>query len=212
MSQGRTQIIALKGYSNSGKTSALESIIEYLKKNQKNTAVVKHIHRENFTIDQPGKDTWRLRKAGGEPIVSYSDDEIAIITNQKLSIEKTLEIIKQLQPDVNFVFLEGFWQNLYPKILFLRNVNDLKEMIAEFSKNTDFDEIIESIFCISGIYLTQNSLSRESFLVMLNRLYNQTIITESQKEFLRSIPFLDIMNHPEKLLGLYKDLKFNFRK
>ncbi len=212
MDQSRIQIIALKGYSNSGKTTVLEKLVMFLDKNQRNAAVVKHIHRENFTIDQPGKDTWRLRKAGGNPIVSYSDNEITFMTDCKLNLEKTISIIQQIHSNLDYIFLEGFWQNMYPKIIFLREINDLERLLVEFSKNLECDKIITSIFCISGNFLTQSSFSHKYYVETLENLYKRSIITESQRKHLESITLLNIMQSPEKLLKIYNELEFNFRK
>ncbi|MHA1454008.1 MAG: molybdopterin-guanine dinucleotide biosynthesis protein B, partial [Promethearchaeota archaeon] len=109
------QIIALKGYSNSGKTSSLESVVSYLTRIGKKSAIIKNIHEDNFSIDQKGKDTWKMRQVGGDPIVSYSNDEIAFLTNKKLDVNETIQLVLKFRDDLDYIFLEGVWENLYPK-------------------------------------------------------------------------------------------------
>ncbi len=52
-------IVAVVGYSDSGKTTFLEKLIPCLKRRGVKLAVAKH-DTHGFEMDKPGKDTWRL--------------------------------------------------------------------------------------------------------------------------------------------------------
>lgn len=58
-------ILEVIGYSGAGKTTLIEKLIPALRKRGIRLAVIKHTsHRHE--LDQPGKDSYRLRKAGAE--------------------------------------------------------------------------------------------------------------------------------------------------
>ena len=67
----------------------------------------KHIHRKDFSIDLRGKDTWRYAKAGANPIVSISDEKIAVIQRKKMKNISLTELLT-LAPDAQVFLLEGF--------------------------------------------------------------------------------------------------------
>ena len=57
-------IIAVVGGRKSGKTTAVEVLVEGLVEHGYKVATVKHVSQKNFTMDTEGKDTWRHAKAG----------------------------------------------------------------------------------------------------------------------------------------------------
>jgi len=205
MKCGTPHIIALKGFSNSGKTTTLESIVKFLVQKKNRCAVVKYIHSEEFSIDQPGKDTWRMRAAGGEPVVSYSNDEIAFLTSKKLDVEQVVCILQFLQPELDYIFLEGFWQNLYPKILFLRSLSDLENIIQEFLLSPIGNEIFKSSFCFSGIYFITELNAEGKLRLKLKDLHHGQRINDALRMHLDSLPIINIKDDPEKFLDIYRD-------
>ena len=102
-------LIAAVGISGSGKTTTVEFLISSLTKIGYKVGAIKHIHRENFTIDKEGTNTWRFSKAGSKITVAISPDEIAIIEKTKASLENLDKIIKQLEKEgLDIIFIEGF--------------------------------------------------------------------------------------------------------
>jgi molybdopterin-guanine dinucleotide biosynthesis protein B len=102
-------VIAAVGTSGSGKTTTLEYLIQRLSAEGYKIGSIKHIHREGFTIDKEGTNTWRYAKAGSKVIVAISPEEIAIIkkTNAALNdLDQVIELLEQEQLDM--VFIEGF--------------------------------------------------------------------------------------------------------
>ena len=195
------QIIALKGYSNSGKTSSLESIVKFLKREGKKTAIIKNIHQENFSIDQPGKDTWKMRHAGGDPIVSYSKDEIAFLTNKKLDVNQTIQLLQKIREDLDYIFLEGFWKNKYPKILFFKDLDELERIILHVFDHPLRKEILLSTFCLSGLYSLK--CNKHDLLEKFATLCKQKPIDMELKIHLETLPMINIKKEPDKLLKLY---------
>ncbi len=203
MKNGLPHIIAMKGFSNSGKTTSLESIITLLTKNRKKTAVIKHIHQENFSIDQPGKDTWKMREAGGDPIVSYSNNEIAFLTNKKMDISQTIQLLLKIRDNLDYIFLEGFWDNCYPKILFFKNLDEFEQLIKQILGHPSGNEILLTTFCLSGLFFVSPSLHKTDLLDLYAKLHKQKIINTPLKMHLQSLPGLNIKNNPKKLLEVY---------
>ena len=72
-------ILAVVGSKNSGKTTTVELLVEGLTKNGHQVATVKRIHEPDFTIDTPGKDSWKHAKAGARTVVCVAPKEMTII-------------------------------------------------------------------------------------------------------------------------------------
>ena len=58
-------LLGFVAYSGTGKTTLLEKLIPILTDNNIRIGLIKHAHH-NFDIDIPGKDSYRLRKAGAQ--------------------------------------------------------------------------------------------------------------------------------------------------
>lgn len=103
----KTNILAVVGSKNSGKTKTIEVLTEELTKRGYRVTAVKHIPEPNFTIDKEGKDTWRFAQAGAKTIVSIASREITTIEKTDES-NISLEEIVQRCKDSDVVLLEGF--------------------------------------------------------------------------------------------------------
>jgi molybdopterin-guanine dinucleotide biosynthesis adapter protein len=202
----KPKIIALKGFSNSGKTTSLESIVKYLTGIGKKTSVVKYIHMDNFSIDQPGKDTWKIRQSGGDPIISYSKHEIAFLTNQPLNLEQTIQIILSLRNDLDYIFLEGFWRNLFPKVLFIKSRKDFEELVQQIMQSVHGEEILLSCFCLSGIYFVRSDWDKSDFLSTITKLHKSKVIDSLIAKHLSNLPIVNIKEDPKELIRLFKKL------
>lgn len=142
-------IIAVVGSSNSGKTTALESMIKGLVDRGYTVAAAKRIPEQDFTIDTEGKDTFRLSKAGANTVLSVAPNELTII--KKIDTKKiTLErLISEFQDETDIIILEGFkslvGENLtIPKIVAIKSNYEMstaltlyKNIIAFVTLNSD---------------------------------------------------------------------------
>jgi len=101
-------VVAFAGYSGSGKTSLVESLIPVLKLRGLRVSVVKHAHHK-FDIDHPGKDTHRHRQAGAFEVVVASSNRLALMREFEQPATLTVHhLIAELYEGVDWVLVEGF--------------------------------------------------------------------------------------------------------
>ncbi len=107
-------ILCIVGKSGSGKTTFLEKLIPELLSRGYRPAVVKHdVH--GFEIDHPGKDTWRLRRAGAWRVAISSPERIAIIGRVEEEMPLA-ELARRYLGDVDIVLTEGYKRSPWPKV------------------------------------------------------------------------------------------------
>ena len=178
------QMISFIGYSKSGKTASIEKLISYLHDQNYIVFAFKHIHQDNFSIDTPGKNTWKYSQAGADVVVSQSPDESAIIFNRKIdpllmiiSIKNLIQSsLKNDQKTTNkqiIVILEGFRDLKGKKVLCAKNLEEIKSQIDP------------SIAAISG------------------SIFSDELELKSAKTEI-SANFVNILENPEELLRLFE--------
>ncbi len=117
MLQTQIPILGFAAFSGTGKTTLLTQLIPILKTHKLRIGLIKHSHH-NFEIDQPGKDSYRLRKAGAMTVLLASKQRRAIITEiepaQEPKLADQLQIIDQSNLDL--ILVEGFKAEIFPKI------------------------------------------------------------------------------------------------
>lgn len=59
-------------FSGTGKTTLLVKLLPLLKEQGLSIAMIKHAHHD-FDVDEPGKDSYRLRKAGTDQVLLASN-------------------------------------------------------------------------------------------------------------------------------------------
>jgi len=106
-------IISFVGYSNSGKTTFLVTVIKELKKRGYRIGVVKH-DAHDFDIDHVGTDTWRHGQAGADVVCIASNHKIAVM--EKMVKPPTLDEISPLINNVDLILTEGFKGENKPQI------------------------------------------------------------------------------------------------
>lgn len=122
-------IIATK--SGMGKTTLVESLIKIFKSRNHTIGILKYDVKK-FEIDKEGKDSYRFSEAGADNVIIASSKKLAMI--QSLKGEKTIEEIVNLFGDLDIVLIEGFKNNIYPKIEVHRKDVDSNLLC----KNSDF--------------------------------------------------------------------------
>ena len=110
-------VLGFAAFSGTGKTTLLEKLIPQLTERGIRIGMVKHAHHE-FDIDKPGKDSYRLRKAGAQQVLIASSKRQALLTEQATPQEPRLdELITRLDLDsIDLVLVEGFKHVAFPKI------------------------------------------------------------------------------------------------
>lgn len=101
------------GYSNSGKTYAIVSVVRELVKAGLKVGTLKHIHEADFTIDTKGKDTWRHAAAGASTVVALAPNELTVIEKKdtsRVTIDELIRIFKG--HGVDYLIVEGLYRKL----------------------------------------------------------------------------------------------------
>ncbi|MDR5906109.1 molybdopterin-guanine dinucleotide biosynthesis protein B [Franzmannia qiaohouensis] len=110
-------LLGIAAWSGTGKTTLLEALLPRLQARGIKVAVVKHAHHA-FDIDQPGKDSYRLREAGAAPMLIASRARTALMFNTPDAAEPDLaQLLAQLAPLApDLVLVEGFKAWPLPKL------------------------------------------------------------------------------------------------
>ena len=141
------KIIAVIGHSKSGKTTLVEKLIKLFKNEGYAVASVKSIHRENFSLDKNGSNTFVHRKAGAEPVCAITENETAFFF-EPLEMDEILGIFELLKKEI--VIIEGLKELDFPTIVCGKDINDANELSQG-----------KEIICYSGIMANKinNSLN-----------------------------------------------------
>ena len=109
------KLFGFAGWSGSGKTTVIERIIPLLTQQGLKVSLVKHAHHD-FDVDQPGKDSWRHRKAGCTEVLVTSSVRWAVMHELNGEAELTLpESLRRLSP-CDLVLIEGYKRAAIPKL------------------------------------------------------------------------------------------------
>lgn len=109
-------LLGFAAFSGTGKTTLLEAMLPKLVERGIRIAVIKHAHH-NFDIDQEGKDSYRLRKAGASQMLISSRYRRALVTETPEEEANLPHLISQLdQTALDLILVEGFKKLDFPKI------------------------------------------------------------------------------------------------
>ena len=109
-------LLGFAAFSGTGKTTLIEAMLPKLVARGIRVAVIKHAHH-NFDIDQPGKDSHRLRKAGASQMLISSRCRRALVTETPAKEATLPHLIAQLdQTQLDLILVEGFKKLSFPKI------------------------------------------------------------------------------------------------
>jgi molybdopterin-guanine dinucleotide biosynthesis adapter protein len=105
------KVLGLSGYSNAGKTTLATALIPALKARGARVSAIKHAHAE-FDIDQPGKDSHRLREAGAFEVIVANGRRCAKVREFEVPVDLTLHtlMLEVAEPEDRdlWVVVEGF--------------------------------------------------------------------------------------------------------
>jgi len=111
-------LLGFAAFSGTGKTTLLEQLIPLLRARGLRIAAIKHAHHD-FDIDYPGKDSYRLRKAGATQTLVASNRRWALITEHGEGLDEPnlLELLTHIDTEhVDLVLVEGFKHETFPRI------------------------------------------------------------------------------------------------
>lgn len=117
-----TPVLGFVAPSGTGKTTLLSAVIRRLTDAGLRVGVIKQA-RIDFDLDQPGKDSDRLRRAGIERLLIAAEHQSALIIEPPEPHEPTLdELLALLEPDeLDLVLVEGFREAPIPRIALCRS-------------------------------------------------------------------------------------------
>lgn len=99
-------VVSFVGNSGVGKTTFLEKLIPELKSRGYRLAAIKHdAHR--FEIDYPGKDSWRLTRAGSDITVISSREKLALVELPPREPDLA-DLVRMVEDRVDIVLTEGY--------------------------------------------------------------------------------------------------------
>ncbi len=149
-------IISIIGYKDSGKTLVTEHLTRFLAAKGLQVLSAKHVGKPDFTLDQPGTDTYRHIKAGANAVLLHSDKSTSLLfATPALNLSQLLQrSLGAIPADV--MVMEGFkkWTSSDPsiaKIICLRFPEELVELtrklkgplLAKCSLNLEMENIIK---------------------------------------------------------------------
>jgi molybdopterin-guanine dinucleotide biosynthesis protein B len=109
------KVFGFAGWSGSGKTTLIEQLVPLLGRDGWRVSLIKHAHHD-FDVDQPGKDSWRHRKAGCSEVLVTSSRRWALMHELRNEPEMTLaQALGRLSP-CELVLVEGFKRAPIPKL------------------------------------------------------------------------------------------------
>ena len=128
----KTKIIGFYGYSDSGKTSLIESLCRDLSKKGLKVGVIKQSDK-SIRMDQPGKDTYRFQEAGAITTALVSQDETDIITRKRLAVEQVISMMQKVS-ELDLVIIESVKDEHFAKIR-LGDIEERKNTIWTYDGN-----------------------------------------------------------------------------
>ncbi|BCG59474.1 molybdopterin-guanine dinucleotide biosynthesis protein B [Paenibacillus sp. URB8-2] len=117
----RPAVCQFVGYKNSGKTTMICGLIPLLRAKGWSVAVIKHDAHE-FEADRPETDTWRHREAGAGAVAITGAEQSFILESRSRELA---DLIKGFMR-YDYVLVEGFKDEKYPKIVLIRDEGDLE--------------------------------------------------------------------------------------
>jgi molybdopterin-guanine dinucleotide biosynthesis protein MobB len=110
-------VLGFSAYSGTGKTTLLKQLLPLLKEQGLRVGMVKHSHHR-FEIDQPGKDSYELRKAGAAEILIASPSRWALIADTEDEGDPDLQRMLDRfdRSCLDLILVEGFRHEAFPKI------------------------------------------------------------------------------------------------
>jgi molybdopterin-guanine dinucleotide biosynthesis protein B len=114
--------IGFIGYSNTGKTTLIETLIPIFRARGLAVSAIKNAHH-GFDMDRPGKDSYRYRQAGAGQVLIATGQRWALLTETPQAPATLDDLLAQLAP-CDLVIIEGFKsEGRIPRIEVRRTAN-----------------------------------------------------------------------------------------
>lgn len=114
-------ILAICGWSNSGKTTVVEQVVAWFRRQGLSVMVAKHTDH-GIDLDGRGKDTDRLFRAGADVLIQGLEQ--TLVRSHHHNQADLIETIPELVERYDFILFEGFKQTELPKVWLLASEKD----------------------------------------------------------------------------------------
>lgn len=139
-------LLGFAAYSGTGKTTLLEALIPKLTNAGLRLGVLKHAHHD-FDVDIPGKDSYRLRKAGASQMLVASRNRHVMMTETPDAEAEFNYLLSRFDCEkLDIILVEGCKNIAFPKVELHRNELN-KPWLYPNDKNIiaiAADEVVES--------------------------------------------------------------------
>lgn len=109
------KVFGFAGWSGSGKTTLIEALIPRFVAHGLRVSLIKHAHH-SFDVDQPGKDSYRHRRAGASEILVTSSRRWVLMHELRGAPEPPFDEQLQRLSSCDLVLVEGFKFAPIPKL------------------------------------------------------------------------------------------------
>ena len=109
------KILQVIGFSGSGKTTFISSLIKALKERHSKVVTIKSARHHKYGLTE--KDTDIFLESGSDFSVAIFENATQITSNNQMDLEEILEHLEK-SVETDLIILEGFKEKNYPKILF----------------------------------------------------------------------------------------------
>lgn len=169
-STARPPVFGIAGWKNSGKTTLAARLVAELTERGYAVTAIKHAH-ESFDIDQPGRDSYRLREAGARRVILSSPKRWALMHELGSSPEIPFEDLLSQTGPCDLVLVEGFKREDFPKIEIRRGgatsqlpLTSAPDIVAVASDRPDQETDPVPIFHLDDIRGIADFIARHSGL------------------------------------------------
>ncbi|WP_261904090.1 bifunctional molybdopterin-guanine dinucleotide biosynthesis adaptor protein MobB/molybdopterin molybdotransferase MoeA [Vibrio fortis] len=109
-------LLGFAAYSGTGKTTLLEALLPMLTESGLRIGVLKHAHHD-FDVDKPGKDSYRLRKAGaGQMLISSRKRYVLMTETPEAEADFDYLLTRFNTEKLDLILVEGCKNIAFPKI------------------------------------------------------------------------------------------------
>ena len=119
------RIITVKGFSKTGKTTTVTSLVAELRRRGYTVGTIKDIHFKGFEADTPGTDTYRHARAGARRVTARGLKNTALIMDEPMDIDEILKYYKE-----DFIIAEGDCGIKSPVIVTAETEADIERKIS----------------------------------------------------------------------------------